>query len=422
MNPAPAGDAADAPSDAAPKRSKRSKEKRKLKKGAAPTRPLHLGPATPGADEEVDVRTYFRSLRRRCGVPTSELPRFFEPVIPCNAEARRRWCFNARHLQALNVRSDWTSSEVQRLQRVCSRWCLKAILVRWCRVFLSNPPPGFLRAFKTAIHAELLENKFQEEYQAPAASLDAKGRQELFASVAARLDGRRLRELLPERPEWMDWMNISNKMQAMSNEEDVPCISPANCLIQYLHHVVHKSHAPTTEVEEEAMKRARAQHGGSLYLNQIADCTGKPLEGSWRCFASHMLSEAEASDLPWSPKELERLREACEECDVGDWMMVASRLGNTCPEECEAQWRRLQTADGEAPTTTRADNVGGAEEKGGSCGLLQSAGSEDVKRRQERGWQAARQLGVTLGGRAGLGFSRQEDVTRRHITDNFEFR
>ena len=33
MNPAPAGDAADAPSDAAPKRSKRSKEKRKLKKG-----------------------------------------------------------------------------------------------------------------------------------------------------------------------------------------------------------------------------------------------------------------------------------------------------------------------------------------------------------------------------------------------------
>eukprot|EP00913_Durusdinium_trenchii_P025748 g24164.t1 len=168
-----------------------------------------------------------------------------------------------------------------------------------------------------------------------------------------------------------------------SNEEDVPCISPANCLIQYLHHVVHKSHAPTTEVEEEAMKRARAQHGGSLYLNQIADCTGKPLEGSWRCFASHMLSEAEASDLPWSPKELERLREACEECDVGDWMMVASRLGNTCPEECEAQWRRLQTADGEAPTTTRADNVGGAEEKGGSCGLLQSAGSEDVKRVDE---------------------------------------
>eukprot|EP00913_Durusdinium_trenchii_P015138 g14199.t1 len=91
MNPAPAGDAADAPSDAAPKRSKRSKEKRKLKKGAAPTRPLHLGPATPGADEEVDVRTYFRSLRRRCGVPTSELPRFFEPVIPCAFSSPNRF-------------------------------------------------------------------------------------------------------------------------------------------------------------------------------------------------------------------------------------------------------------------------------------------------------------------------------------------
>ena len=27
------------------------------------------------------------------------------PLVPRgNAEARRRWCFNARHLQALNVR------------------------------------------------------------------------------------------------------------------------------------------------------------------------------------------------------------------------------------------------------------------------------------------------------------------------------
>eukprot|EP00438_Fugacium_kawagutii_P006548 Skav207708 [mRNA] locus=scaffold1347:44612:45817:+ [translate_table: standard] len=53
---------------------------------------------------KVNVEAHFRSLQRRSGVPTGELPRFFAPIIPCNSDAKQRWTFRARNLQALAVK------------------------------------------------------------------------------------------------------------------------------------------------------------------------------------------------------------------------------------------------------------------------------------------------------------------------------
>lgn len=264
-------------------------------------------------EEKVDVEAHFRSLQRRSGVPTGELPRFFAPIIPCNSDAKQRWTFRARNLQPLTVtRSTWNSSEVQRLQRV--------------------------------MHAELLETSFQEQFQIKAASLDVKGQQQLFAEVAAKLEGKRLRELLPERIEYVDWLNVSNKLRAMNlGVDDLPCMSASNCLIQYLHHIVHKSHTSVTPSEEDAMKEARNRFGRSLHVNQIADCTGTSIAAAWRCFASHLHSEVN-QPADWSPEDLEKLEQVCAECGT-DWQLVASRVGDFSPEECEEQWRHLGEKD-----------------------------------------------------------------------------
>ena len=68
----------------------------------------------------------------------------------------------------------------------------------------------------------------------------------------------------------MDWLNVSNKLEAVS-EGDRPCMSAANCLIQYLHQVVHKSYGAVKASEEEAMKRAFEKVGGALHWNQMLD-------------------------------------------------------------------------------------------------------------------------------------------------------
>lgn len=33
------------------------------------------------------------------------------------------------------------------------------------------------------------------------------------------------------------------------------------------------------------------------------------------------------------------LLQVCDECGANDWQLVASRLGDVSPEDCEAQWR-----------------------------------------------------------------------------------
>eukprot|EP00434_Breviolum_minutum_P028737 symbB.v1.2.025425.t1/scaffold2465.1/size78641/1 len=262
------------------------------------------------ASKKDKIEAHFRTLRRRSGVPARELPSFFLPIIPSNSEAKQRWTFRARNLQPLSVkRTTWTPAEVQRLQRV--------------------------------MHAELLESSFQEEFQQKAATLDLKGQQQIFAELASKLDGKRLRELLPERIECVDWLNVSNKLRAMTlGDEDSPCMSASNCLIQYLHHVVHKSYRPITPSEEASMKQARDQFGGSLYLNQIADCTGLVISAAWRCFASHLQAEMSQA-MNWSAEDCEKLQKVCDECGTSDWQLVASRLGDVSPEDCEAQWRKL---------------------------------------------------------------------------------
>ncbi|CAL1147845.1 unnamed protein product [Cladocopium goreaui] len=235
-------------------------------------------------EEKVDVEAHFRSLQRRSGVPTGELPRFFAPIIPCNSDAKQRWTFRARNLQPLTVtRSTWNSSEVQRLQRV--------------------------------MHAELLETSFQEQFQIKAASLDVKGQQQLFAEVAAKLEGKRLRELLPERIEYVDWLNVSNKLRAMNlGVDDLPCMS-----------------VQATQRQKDAMKEARNRFG-SLTAERIF-CTGVGFFLPVDVCVSDVNQPAD-----WSPEDLEKLEQVCAECGT-DWQLVASRVGDFSPEECEEQWR-----------------------------------------------------------------------------------
>ena len=68
--------------------------------------------------------------------------RFFDPVFPCNLEAKRRWCFHARYLQPLGARR-WSSTELQRLQRATR------LVFNWL---------GRLKV----MHAELLESTLKD--------------------------------------------------------------------------------------------------------------------------------------------------------------------------------------------------------------------------------------------------------------------
>ncbi|CAJ1355576.1 unnamed protein product [Effrenium voratum] len=263
----------------------------------------------PGTADGVDkAATHFQSLKKRCAVP-SETNGFFEPLVASNSHAKRRWAFRARELQPLFATDLWKPSDIQRLQR--------------------------------AMHAELLESTFQENFEQSSAGLDHQGQQQLFVKVAGEMQGKRLRDLLPERIEFVDWLRVSQKMKALTLgvEGDLPCMSPSNCLIQYIHLVMHKSHDPVTKEEEEMMHAAR--HLGPLHANQIADRQGLPLPGVWRLFCHHMRKLVEEQQPCWQTPDLLRLHQAYCECG-DDWELVAARVGDFSPEECERQWRKSE--------------------------------------------------------------------------------
>ncbi|CAE7252894.1 unnamed protein product [Symbiodinium sp. CCMP2456] len=121
---------------------------------------------------EEAAEAHFRALRRRCGVPDTGVPRFFEPVFPCNSDAKKRWSYRASTLQAAYAqRVEWTATEKQLLQR--------------------------------ALHAELQEAAFQEALEDLEDSKPA-ARQKRLVQLAQQVQQKRLRELLAERGQ-VEW-------------------------------------------------------------------------------------------------------------------------------------------------------------------------------------------------------------------------
>ncbi|CAE7581031.1 unnamed protein product [Symbiodinium sp. CCMP2592] len=202
---------------------------------------------------EEAAEAHFRALRRRCGVPDTGVPRFFAPVFPCNSDAKKRWSYRASTLQAAYAeRVEWTPTEKQLLQR--------------------------------ALHAELQEAALQEAIEGledckPAA------RQKRLVQLAQQVQQKRLRELLAERGQRIDWLNVSNKLRAMpemasaliaalvaSPTKSSPdgteqiCLSAANCYIRHLHDA-QRSSDPVTAAEDAKLEAA-ARKSGALHLDE----------------------------------------------------------------------------------------------------------------------------------------------------------